>query len=70
MEYMIKIRKRGTKAYRFLSSGGTMNRLRIHALRYHDKANADTELALIEAGNPEYEGKVVLAFRKACNVVV
>lgn len=61
MEWMIKIRKRGTKVYWFLSSGGRMNRLRIHALRYSDEANANTELALIEAGNPEYEGKVVAA---------
>lgn len=61
MEYMIKVRKRGTKAYWFLSSNGGMNRLRIHAVRYSDKARADTELALLEAGNPEYEGKVVSA---------
>ncbi len=60
-EWMIKVRKRGTKAFWFLSSGGRMNRLLIHATRFNDKGNADTALALIEAANPDYEGKVVAA---------
>lgn len=61
-EYMIKVRKRGTKAFWFLSSGeGTLNRLRVHAVRFSDKSRADSILHEIETGNLEYEGKVVEA---------
>lgn len=58
-EYAIKVRKRGTKAWWFLSGNGGMNRLRIHAVRFSDQLKAGVNLALIEAGNPEYEAKVV-----------
>lgn len=59
-EFGIKVRKRGTKAWWFLSSNGGMNRLRIHAVRFSDQLKAGVNQAVIEAGNPEYEAKVVL----------
>lgn len=58
-EYLIKVRKRGTRAFWFLSSGGGMNRLRIHAVRLTDKDHADRVVAEIERDNPEHEAKVV-----------
>lgn len=60
-EFMIKVRKRGTKTFAFLSSGGRINRLRIHACRYSDKSKAESAVKSIENDNPEYEAKVVQA---------
>lgn len=58
-EVAIKVRKRGAKSWWFLSSGGAMNRLRIHAVRFADKHNAELQVVLLEASNPDYEAKVV-----------
>lgn len=59
VEFMIKVRKKGGKAWFFLSSNGGMNRLLIHAIRYREWEAAQRQLAELERDNPEYEGKVV-----------
>lgn len=58
-EVAIKVRKRGAKSWWFLSSGGAMNRLRIHAVRFADKHNAQEQADAIMVNNLDYEAKVV-----------
>jgi len=57
-ELLVKLRKRGTKAFWFLSGNTTTNRLRIHAVRFRNKPKAERIVAEIEKLNPEYEAKI------------
>lgn len=55
---MIKVRKIGSKRWAFLSSGGGMNYLRIHALRFDDRAKAQAFIDSNAPNNPGYEWRV------------
>lgn len=54
----IKLRKKGTRVYWFLTSKGRLNRLRIHASEMGEGKAVDV-LTRIVADNPGFEGKVV-----------
>lgn len=65
--YLIKVRQRGTKQFRFVTSKGGTTRLRIHAGRYEDREGetAKDRVTLAVAGlaalNPDLEFKAVRA---------
>lgn len=55
--FFVKARKTGTKKYKFLTSSGGLNPLRIHAAEFHfgDAATAETELVKMRQDNPGWE---------------
>ena len=55
--FHIKVRKKGGKSWAFLSDGGT-NRLRVHAVRYTSREQADRDLRWHETHNPDHDFKV------------
>lgn len=55
----IKVRKKGTRAWYFLTPSGGRLRLRIHAALYRDKAAAQAVIDASAAANPDYEWKAV-----------
>ena len=56
--YFIKVRLRNTFRFKFLTSRGRANRLRIHAARFTDEA-AEKALAELRPLNPELEFRKV-----------
>ncbi len=56
--FHVKVRKKGTKQFSFLSSGGTTNRLRVHALQFDTREKADTMVTHLRADNPDWEAVV------------
>ncbi|WP_312619125.1 hypothetical protein [Agrobacterium pusense] len=59
MSYAVKVRKKGSKAFKFISSGGSMNSLRIHAVQFPTEEKASAFVSANSTSNPEYEFKVV-----------
>lgn len=57
--YCVKAKKKAEKTWRFLGSGGTLQRLRLHALQMSQES-AQKLQAEIERENLDYEAKVVL----------
>lgn len=55
MAYHIKLRKVGGKSWRFLSSNGRINGLRVHAVIFSDEAKAQAVIDENAADNPEWE---------------
>jgi hypothetical protein len=56
--HFIKVRETGGKTWKFLASGGSETRLRIHALQFsHERAQE--AVAQLGADNPGFEFKVV-----------
>jgi hypothetical protein len=59
MTYCVKVRKLSGKKWKFLSSNGGLNPLRIHAVEFTDKDRADKQSAEINAlHGSEYQAKV------------
>jgi hypothetical protein len=59
MTYAVKVRKIGEKTFKFVSSGGAINSLRVHAIQFSDEKKASGFVAENSSSNPEYEFKVV-----------
>jgi hypothetical protein len=55
MAFHIKLRKVGGKSWKFLTSNGGLNSLRVHAAIFSDEARAQQVVAEISADNPEWE---------------
>lgn len=58
MSTYVKCRMKGQKAWRFLTSRGGLNRLRIHAATFKSKEAAQALIDENAADNPEWEWKV------------
>jgi hypothetical protein len=56
--FHVKVRKKDSKRWAFLSSGGGMNYLRIHAIEFSEESRALEAVNDIVTGNPEYEAKI------------
>ncbi len=56
-DYLIKVRKKGDRAWSFLGRNGGTNRLRIHALRFTQE-NAAKFVAENSPLNPDWEWKI------------
>lgn len=59
MSHAIKCRETGGKSWSFLSSGGGLNRLKIHAARFDSKDKAQAVIDANKDDNPDWEWKVV-----------
>lgn len=59
MTHAIKCREVGKKGWSFLSSGGHLNRLKIHASRFETAAKAQALIDANKDDNPGWEWKVV-----------
>lgn len=53
--YHVKCRKKGSKRYAFISTGGSINHLRIHASVFASKAWAEDFVKLNAPDNPGWE---------------
>lgn len=58
-EYAIKVRREGEKTFAFLSNGGSLNRLKIHAIRFQERETAQLLLDESAPSNPGTEWRVV-----------
>lgn len=57
--FAIKVRLPGESKFYFLASGGKLNALKIHALRFYERETAQTVIDSSAAANPGTEWKVV-----------
>jgi hypothetical protein len=59
MTYCVKTRETGKKHWKFVTSKGGVNRLRIHAAQFNDKSKADALAVDINDNNRgEWEARV------------
>lgn len=59
--FRVKVLRPGRKRWEFLSSNGRTNSLRIHAINFRSQDDAKEQATYIEANNPGFKAKVVLA---------
>ena len=57
MAYNVKARAKGNKTFWFVTHSGGLNRLRIHAASFADKAAADAAVQALAEDNPDYDFK-------------
>lgn len=59
MRYAIKVREIGKKKWRFLTTGGGITQLRIHAARWATREPCERLIAGNAPDNPDWEFKIV-----------